>query len=118
RANQPTAVVVEKRATQQQMLCRWNLACPMRAAVARRKDRAALTEHPSVASIRKHRTHQTRVRIESFEIYLPPTEAAIVSREQIRPRFVIRFQLKHIAFCDEPARVLVRKVNIAQRIFR
>src|SRR6185369_6657554 len=111
---QAAARGVEKRATQEQMPGRWKLGSPMRAAVARCKDRAAFTKHPSVASVGKHCPHQKRVRIESFEINLPPTEPAIISRQQVRPRFVIRLQLEHIAFGDEPARVVVCKVNIAE----
>src|SRR6266436_2017453 len=99
------------------MTGRRRLARPLYPAVTRGKDDAAFAKHPAPLDISKHDADQTGAGIRAFEKYALPTKTSVLSFQQVGPRFVIRFQLEHVALCYQPANLFVCKVNVAQIVF-
>src|SRR5438067_2110882 len=94
------------------------LTFPIRAAVARRVERARLTERPAATIIREECAHQTRVCLLAEHIDLRPRRAAISRVQQVSAGFVVRLEVIDAALADEPAVLCIRKVNVEQRVFR
>ena len=92
---------------------------PRCAVVARRVKRAAFAEDPAAFTAqRENRAHHSRLCVAVLDLDALPCRAAVRSVHQVSARLVLRLEQVDAALADDPTALLVREINIANRIFR
>src|SRR6266850_441886 len=118
RANQPTAIFVDKCPAQEKMTGGRPQASPIFTSIARPINCAAFTKSPSAPSVTKNRPQNTRVHVGARYLDSFPVFTAVTGLHEVCARLVLCLQFINVGFTNEPSSLVVGKIDVTQDISR
>src|SRR6267378_2307239 len=100
RANQPTAIFIDKCPAQEKMTGGRPQASPTFTSIARGINCATFTESPSTPSVTKNRPQNTRIHVGATDVDSFPVFTSIAGLHEVRAGLYLRLQFINVGFTN------------------